>query len=47
MRLATESAGLATWDIDTPTASARSSSHMFRMLGLPAGHGPASLTMWT
>ena len=47
LRLATESAGLATWDVDTRTGSAVFSSHMFRMLGLPADHGPASLTMWT
>jgi len=47
LRLATESAGLAMWDVDMRTGSAVFSSHMFRMLGIPADHGPASLALWT
>ncbi|HKP67406.1 MAG TPA: response regulator [Casimicrobiaceae bacterium] len=47
LRLATESAGLATWDVDLRTGSAVFSSHLFRMLGLPDDHGPASLALWT
>lgn len=47
LRLATESAGLATWDVDLRTGSAVFSSHLFRMLGLAGDHGPASLASWT
>jgi PAS domain S-box-containing protein len=47
LRLATESAGLATWDVDLRTGSAVFSSHLFRMLGLADDHGPASLASWT
>jgi PAS domain S-box-containing protein len=47
LRLATESAGLATWDVDMRTGSAVWSAHMHRMLGYPANAGPARLAMWT
>jgi PAS domain S-box-containing protein len=47
LRLATESAGLATWDVDMRTGSAVFSPHMFRMLGIPSDRGPASLALWT
>jgi PAS domain S-box-containing protein len=47
LRLATESAGLATWDVDMRTGSAVWSAHMNRMLGYPASAGPASLAMLT
>lgn len=47
LRLATESAGLATWDVDMRSGSAVWSAHMHRMLGYPAKAGPATLAMWT
>ena len=47
LRLATESAGLATWDVDMRTGSAVWSPPMYRMLGYPPNGGPASLAMWT
>jgi PAS domain S-box-containing protein len=46
LRLATDSAGLATWDVDMRTGSAVWSAHMYRMLGYPASAGPASLALW-
>jgi hypothetical protein len=46
LRLATESAGFATWDVDLRTGNAIWSPDFYRMLGYgPAG--PASLTLWT
>lgn len=47
LRLATESAGFATWDVDLRTGNAVWSPHLYRMLGYAPDAGPASLTLWT
>jgi PAS domain S-box-containing protein len=47
LRLATESAGLGTCDIDLRTGDAVWSAHLYAMLGYPASPGLANLTGWT
>ena len=47
LRLATESAGFATWDVDLRTGKAVWSPTMYRMLGYPVATGCAYLTGWT
>jgi PAS domain S-box-containing protein len=47
LRLATESAGFATWDVDLRTGNAVWSPAMYRMLGYPVAAGFAHLTGWT
>ena len=47
LRLATESAGLATWDVDMRTGAAVWSPHMYRMLGYATDATPANLALWT
>jgi PAS domain S-box-containing protein len=47
LRLATESAGLGTWDIDLRTGRSVWSPHLYRMLGLAQGDGNANIKDWT
>jgi PAS domain S-box-containing protein len=46
LRLATESAGLATWDVDLRTGNAVWSANMYRMLGAAPEPGAGSLSLW-
>ena len=47
LRLATESAGFGTCDIDVRTGHAVWSSHTYAMLGYPPSSGSANMTGWT
>jgi PAS domain S-box-containing protein len=47
LRLATESAGFGTCDIDIRTGNAVFSTAMLEILGIDASPGPASMTAWT
>ena len=47
LRLATESAGIATWDVDVRTGHAVWGAQMDRMLGYSPRQGPANLAHWT
>ena len=47
LRLATESAGFGTCDIDLRTGNAVWSTHLYAMLGYPCSSGLASMTGWT
>ena len=46
MRLATEGAGIATWDIDMRDGSAHFSKQLFRLLGMEPSSAPVTWEMW-
>lgn len=46
LRLATEGAGIATWDLPAHGATAAWSTHFYAMLGMAAGAAPASIDTW-
>lgn len=46
LRLATEGAGLATWDLPAAGAAAAWSAHFYAMLGIVPGAAPASIDTW-